>query len=179
MTNSLEESPVVALLRGERVATMSTMRQKLEISHMTVFRALRNYGYLTSYNLNASYYTLRDIPNFDQYGLWAYGEACFSRFGTLNEAILQLVQHSAGGLNITELQHRLGTCVHNQVSQLVQARRLSRLPLGRCSFYMSVEPKLQTNQEAMRREQSRKPVLHHPRQGHARQLNSCYCLKMF
>ena len=159
MTHSPEESPVVTLLRGERVATMNAMRQKLEVSHMTVFRALRNYGYLTSYNLNASYYTLRDIPNFDQYGLWAYGEACFSRYGTLNQAIFQLVQHSAGGLSITELQHRLGTCVHNQVSQLVQARRLSRLTLGRCSFYMSVEPKRQTNQEAMRREQSRKPVL--------------------
>jgi len=159
MTHSAEELSAVTLLKRERVATMNAIRQKLGVSHMTVFRALRNYGYLTSYNFNARYYTLADIPSFDQYGLWTYGEVRFSRYGTVDQTIVQLVQHSAGGFTITELQHRLGTHVHNQVSQLFQAKRLTRLTIGRCSFYMSVEPKQQTNQEKVRREQSVKPVL--------------------
>ncbi len=159
MTHTSEELSAVTLLKKERVSTMNVMREKLGVSHMTVFRALRNYGYLSSYNFNASYYTLADIPTFDQYGLWTYGKVRFSRYGTVEKTIAQLVQHSAGGLTITELQHRLETRVHNQVSQLVQAKRLTRLTIGRCSFYMSAEPKQQTNQEKVRREQSMKSVL--------------------
>ena len=40
-----KESDVVQRLRRKRVATMKALRHELAISHMTVVRALRKYGY--------------------------------------------------------------------------------------------------------------------------------------
>jgi hypothetical protein len=41
----------------------------IECSKTTALRLLRKQGYLTSYNLNARYYTIDGIPQFDEYGL--------------------------------------------------------------------------------------------------------------
>ncbi len=55
---------------------------------MTVFRILSEYGYHTSYNRNAAFYALRDVPQFDPAGLWAYRGIRFSRHGSLSDTIV-------------------------------------------------------------------------------------------
>jgi hypothetical protein len=50
---------------------------------VTVFRKLKPLDYLTSYSHRGRYYTLREIANFDEHGLWSQADVWFSRFGTL------------------------------------------------------------------------------------------------
>ena len=63
---------LVKWMKKRKVATMKAMRHQFQLSHMTVFRILKEYGYYTSYNYNATYYALHDVPQFDPLGLWAY-----------------------------------------------------------------------------------------------------------
>ena len=79
---------------------MRQLQHQFQVCHMTVFRALKKSGYHTSYNHNAGYYTLAGLPQFDDWGLWAYRDVRFSRAGTLLETLVALVTQATAGLTI-------------------------------------------------------------------------------
>ena len=89
---TIKEKSVVDQLREWKVATKKRLCHKLQISHMTVVRALKKFGYYTSYNKNSAFYTLHDIPEFDTHGLWALRDIYFSRYATLDETIVALLR---------------------------------------------------------------------------------------
>jgi len=62
----------------------------------------------TSYNQNGKYYTLPQIPQFDQYGLWRYKNVGFSKYGNLKKTIIHLVTASPAGLSGRQLGEILG-----------------------------------------------------------------------
>ncbi|MFQ5696391.1 MAG: hypothetical protein ACE5HB_10415, partial [Terriglobia bacterium] len=95
-------------------------------SRMSVFRRLRSLGYLTSYTHSAQYYTLREIPQFDELGLWRHGDVGFCRAGTLRAALVHLVENSKGGRTHREAQDLLQTRVRDELLGHVRAGRLTR-----------------------------------------------------
>jgi len=125
------ERKLVDWLKKRKVATMKHMRHQFQLSHMTVVRALKKYGYFTSYNHNAAYYSLHDVPQFDPWGLWAYRDIRFSKFGTLTNTVVALVERAPAGMTTTELQERLQTQVANLLCRLVQQGRLTQKTLTR------------------------------------------------
>ena len=147
-----KESEVVQCLRRERIGTMRILCEELTVSHMTVFRALRKYGYHSSVNHNASYYTLHDMPRFDQDGLWTYREVCFSEHGSLNKTLVNLVEKSPAGLTVAELEQRVKTKVGNLLSRLCQQQQLSRCFAGRQAVYLAVDTERQQRQEREQQE---------------------------
>jgi hypothetical protein len=147
-----KESEVVQRLRRERIGTMKILREELAVSHMTVFRALSKYGYHSSVNHNASYYTLHGIPRFDQDGLWTYREACFSEHGSLSKTLVNLAEKSPAGLTVAALEQRVKTKVGNLLSRLCQQQQLSRCFAGRQAVYLAVETERQQRQERERQE---------------------------
>ena len=62
----------------------------------------------TSYNQNGKYYTLPQIPQFDEYGLWRYKDVGFSKYGNLKKTIIHLVTASPAGLSGKQLGELLG-----------------------------------------------------------------------
>ena len=157
MISPQTQSKVINLLRELVVATLDVLCHKLSKSRMTVLRALKSYGYFSSFNLNSSYFTLKDIPDFDKDGLWFHGPVGFSRYGTLTQTIKAIIEHSEKGYTVVELQKLLGTKVHNQLSVLCRKRMLTRFYVGRNCVYTSVEAKLQASQKAQRKGQIKKP----------------------
>ena len=147
-----KESEVVRRLRRKRIGTMKIMREELAVSHMTVFRALNKYGYHSSVNHNASYYTLHDTPRFDENGLWTYRKVCFSEHGTLGKTLVKLVERSRAGLTVAELEQRVKTKVGNVLSRLCQQQQLSRCFAGREAVYLAVDTERQRRQEGERQE---------------------------
>ena len=145
-----KESSVVQRLRRKRVAAMKTLRQELAVSHMTVVRALRKYGYYTSVNLNAAYYTLYDIPRFDEDGLWTYRNLCFSQHRTLDKTLVALVHNASAGRTVSELEQRLNTKVANLLSRLCRQKRLTRYFTGRLAVYLAVDRQRQLQQRDQR-----------------------------
>ena len=135
------EQKLVNWLRTRKVATKRQLQLQFQVCHMTVFRALKKVGYLTSYNHNAGFYTLADVPQFDDWGLWAYRDIRFSRVGTLPDTLVALASQAPAGLTAGELEERLHTPVANLLSRLVQHGRLQRHVLrGRHVVYLNPEP---------------------------------------
>jgi len=157
MTSPQTQSKAINLLRELVVTTIDVLCNKLSTSRMTVLRALKSYGYFSSFNFNSSYFTLKDSPDFDKDGLWFHGQIGFSRYGSLTQSIKAIVEHSEKGYTVVELQKLLGTKVHNQLSLLCRKGMLTRFYLGRNCVYTSVEAKLQASQEAQRKGPIKKP----------------------
>lgn len=144
------ESSVIQRIRRKRIATMKTLCEELAVSHMTVHRALKKYGYHSSVNHNASYYTLHDIPRFDENGLWTYREICFSEHGNLGKTLVALTENAPAGLTVLELEQRVKTKVGNLLSRLCQQNELSRCFAGRQAVYLAADNKRQQRQQHQR-----------------------------
>jgi hypothetical protein len=141
------EHKVIGWLRKATVATMKQIRHQFQISHMTVARALKKFGYYASYNCNAAYYVLRDVPEFDDWGLWAYRNVRFSRYRTLPATIVAVVGKAPAGLTVGELEERLQTKTGNVVSRLVSEGQVQRERLvGRHVVYLASDPEVRALQ---------------------------------
>jgi hypothetical protein len=148
------EQKVVNWLHKVKVATMRHLRHQFQVSHMTVVRALKKFGYYASYNHNAAYYVLKDVPEFDDWGLWAYRNIRFSYYRSLPETIVAVVEKAPAGLTVRELEQRLQTKVGNLVSRLVGEGRVQRERLvGRQVVYLASSPEVRSPQLRQRQQE--------------------------
>lgn len=148
------EQKVIGWLRRTTVATMKQIRHQFHISHMTVVRALKKFGYYASYNHNAAYYVLHDVPEFDDWGLWTYRDVRFSRYRTLPATIVAVVEKAPAGLTVRELEERLRVEAGNVVSRLASQGQVQRERLvGRHVLYLARAPEMRAQQLQLRRRQ--------------------------
>jgi len=147
------------LFQRHKIAELDQLFTALRTrSRMTVFRRLSTMGYLTSYSYAGRYYTLRDIPDFDQDGLWQHAGVLFSRDGTLKKTLVRLVEHSDAGRFHRELQLRVRLRVHNTLADLVAQRHLGRAPIEGEYLYVSADRARASVQLARRAHLGRAPV---------------------
>ena len=147
------------LFQRQSIADLATLSDALETSsRMSVFRRLSALGYLSSYSHDGRFYTLRDIPPFDQDGLWRYQGVCFSRDGSLKATVERLVEQSDAGRTHSELHVRLQVRVHNTLLDLVEDRRIGRETLRGYYLYVSANPARAQSQFILRQQQSAEPV---------------------
>ncbi len=138
----------------------SLFRALKTTSRMSVFRRLRLLDYLTSYTHTARYYTLREIPQFDDLGLWHYGNVGFCRSGTLTAALVELVEKSEAGQTQREAQELLRTRVRTELLEHVRAGRLERKMLDDERWlYFSVDAARAARQWARRQAQRKQAVV--------------------
>lgn len=92
----------------KRIATLVELAVHLQCSARTAQRCLTECRAIHSYNRNARYYTLPQIPQFDVHGLWRYRGVFFSHHGNLPQTFAQLVHQSPAGLTATAAGELLG-----------------------------------------------------------------------
>ena len=97
--------PLKRMLLRKHIATMPELKQALGTSSdATVFRKLEGLFYASSYSHRGSYYTLREIAEFDEYGLWSHRGVHFSEYGTLVSTAEHFVEQSEAGWQARELE---------------------------------------------------------------------------
>ena len=99
---------VLRQLRDVKVFTIDILIRFLHCSMRTAGRRLHNLGAFTSYNHNAKYHVLPDIPRFDEHGVWRYKDIGFSRHGNLTRTVRYLVDHSPEGMTAQQICAILG-----------------------------------------------------------------------
>ena len=141
------------LMRRVPVVTLETLLRTLGTrSRMTAFRRLRQAGYLSSFTNGGSYYTLNDIPKFDEQGLWFHRDIGFSRAGTLKQTVAIQVEQTPDGRTHKELRHLLRVRVHNTLLDLLRQGRIGRERLQWVYLYVSADPERAAEQVTERRE---------------------------
>ena len=129
---------VEALLRRQKIATLAEMKESLKTSAtMTVFRKLKALGYRTSYSHRGQYYTLMDIPQFDEHGLWSYRAVGFSRDGNLLATTQRFVEEAAAGITASELHGMLSVEVKEPLLQLYRRKRIDRQQIEGMYIYFA------------------------------------------
>jgi len=150
MKLTAKEQRVVDVLREERVSTIDRLVRAASASRNVVFVALRKHGHFSSINCAGQYQALKETPRFGKDGLWFYDDVGFSRHGTLTETIKALVEMSPEGMTTGELEDRVKTRVHNQLSWLAREEQIRRFRVGRRAVYTSREEERRSEQRERR-----------------------------
>jgi len=103
--------------------------------------------------MNSAYYVLKKTPTFNENGLWFCKSVYFSKYGTLAETLVALVEMSPLGLTVNELEMRLRVKVGNLLSRLCRGNRLTQFYAGRHVVYLSIEQKQSSTQKIRRLDQ--------------------------
>ena len=104
----MDLTAVMRWFKKQKVVTVVQLASWLSCSVVTARRRLKALSAYTSYNRNGRYYTLPEIAQFDDTGLWRYRGAFFSKHGNLKQTLVYLVTHSEQGLSGAELGEILG-----------------------------------------------------------------------
>jgi len=145
---------LVRLFCKRPVVTLDALFQTLGTrSRMSVFRRLSAVGYLTSYNRAGRYYTLREIPKFDEGGLWHHQGVSFSQRGSLKDTVEHMVNDSEAGKTHSELEFSLRVRVHNTLLDLVEEEAIGRVLLAKYFLYVSAKRRPAKAQIARRQEE--------------------------
>ena len=142
------------VFRRRLIIDMQTLRRLCKgRSKRSLFRDLSSLGYFSSYSHAGKFYTLTDIPNFDEYGLWHYKDVSFSEHGTLKSTIRFLVGGSMVGFTHRELTMLLRVRVQNTLNDLTENSAISRERLGNVFLYISADNKEGALQITQRKKQ--------------------------
>lgn len=142
-----------SLFHRTLVVEMNDLYQVLHTQcRMNVFRRLKEIGYLTSYTHTGRYYTLDDIPKFDEMGLWFYQDVGFSKSGSLKATITALVDCSLTGFTHEELEGLLHIRVHNTLLALVREKAVEREDWKGTYLYVSSSKEVAFDQQKRRQD---------------------------
>ncbi len=143
---------IATLLRRQKIATMPELMAALGTeARRTVFRKLKELSYRTSYSHRGRYYTLDDVAEFDDRGLWAYQEVWFSMHGTLLSTATAAVESAHSGYFVEELDNRLHVATKDALRKLVRDGRVSREEFVGRFLYCSADASLRGKQRLARR----------------------------
>ncbi len=163
MRRPIDPAPLRSLLQRKKIASLEQLKKALRSSStMTVFRKLADLGYQSSYSHRGQFYTLRNIPEFDEQGLWSYHSVWFSRYGNLIETAREFVQESAQGYTVPELEELLHVECKAALLKLCQDKRLGRRQVaGRYVYYSGRAAKQRAQRSARTQPQPAMPGYGH------------------
>lgn len=149
-----------ALLRRQKIASLPELMAALGTdSRRTAFRKLREALCRSSYSHCGRYYTLDEIAEFDERGLWSHREVWFSVCGTLLETTVAFVEGSVQGYFVDELDNALHVSTKDALRKLVRAARLSREEVSGRFLYCAADPVRRRQQLLARRTALAEPGL--------------------
>jgi len=140
-------------LLEEKIATLEELKNALRTTGtMTVFRKLRALGYLSSYSHRGKYYTLREIPDFDEQGLWDWHAVWFSKYGNLVQTAREFVEEADSGLTARELESLLHVECKRALLKLYREKQVARTKIGGVQVYLSNHKGKQRSQKLRRKD---------------------------
>ena len=152
MTSPRDRSENISnYLKQRKIARLDELKTVVgSNARMTVLRALSRLGYISSYSHRGQYYTLPQIPDFDDFGLWSCGSVQFSKSGNLLTTAKAMVEQAEAGYSAQELENILTVEVKHALLQLTRRGDIDRCKIGRSHIYMSSEPGRKRQQQLWR-----------------------------
>ena len=117
----------------------------------TAFRKLKELPYRTSYSHRGGYYTLEELIDFDQHGLWSFRDVRFSAAGTLLATTAAMVSDAPAGQFSEELDNLLHVGTQDALRKLVQERKLTRQKVAGQFLYCAADGTRKAQQLSARR----------------------------
>ena len=152
-----------SFLHSERIATLEQLKAALGTTGtMTVFRRLKALGYLSSYSHRGKYYTLLEIPEFNEQGLWSYHSVWFSQHGNLVATVKEFVEQATAGWTAQELECIVQVEVKRPLLQLCQGKAIHREKISGVYTYFSGSGDKRRSQLLMREQRGADAAIGRP-----------------
>lgn len=137
-TERLHARDLARLLKKQKIATMKELKAALRSDvDVTVVRKLKELSYRTSYSHRGRYYTIDEIAQFNDRGLWSCRSVWFSVYGTLVSTVEAFVKKSEAGYFVGELENILNVGVKEALLKLVREGRMARQIVSGLYLYCS------------------------------------------
>lgn len=141
-------------LKTNKVGTLAELKNALNTnSTMTIFRKLKELEYISSYSHRGKYYSLYDIAEFDNFGLWSHQSVWFSKYGNLIETVKDFIDQSSAGYSAKELESILHVEVKHTLLKLYQNERVVREKFDNVYIYFTNDKIRMKRQMLLRKDQ--------------------------
>jgi len=158
-TQKFHAEAIEQYLAQKKHATLDDLKRVIGTSvSMTVFRKLKELGYISSCSHRGKFYSLERVAEFDETGLWRPDGILFSSYGTLLDTVEHFICQSEAGYTSAELRKILSIEVKEQLMQLWVETRLARETIDGLYVYTSSETTRKQRQLALRRNYASRDV---------------------
>jgi hypothetical protein len=135
----------------KKIAVIEELKKLLGTqSRTTVFRKLNKLDYISSCSHKGKFYSLDTIAEYNDFGIWQYNSAMFSRHGTVKKTLEILIENSSKGFTASELHSILEIKVEDVLLELVKNKRVVRKLISGKYVYYSKNPNQNKKQELTR-----------------------------
>ena len=157
----MNENRVLEKFRRQKIITIGQLVEWLKCSVITARRRLKKWQSYTSINNNGRYYTLPQIPVFNENGLWRYRKVFFSKHGNLKQTIVALITESEKGLSAVEIAEFVDLVPNSSfLSRFKSVPGVRREKYHGRFIYLSDHPQIYSRQ--MQTRASRQPAVGFP-----------------
>jgi hypothetical protein len=138
------------VLRNKKVLTVDEVAKLMNCSLPTTRKQLKEWNVYTSYNKNARYYALPDVPEFDDNGMWVYKQIRFSKHGNLGQTLIHIITHSEAGLDGSQIEQLIRVPSKSFLSLFRNTPELRREKYEGCYVYFSADEQVYARQKDQR-----------------------------
>lgn len=142
---------VLSHLEEIKIFKIGDLASRLKCSIPNARLKLKNWQTYTSYNQNGQFYTLPQVPVFNQHGLWRYKDIAFSRHGNLKKTVIHLVKVSSAGLSGRQLGELLVLSPQSFMHHFSKCPGIRREKHAGVFVYFADEAKICESQRRQRR----------------------------
>lgn len=138
MNNKMRRQDFIKnFIRKDQVRSFSQILQKVNCADISLRRDLNSINAITSYTHNGVFITLRDIPVFDENGIWFCKDIGFTKCENSLELIVEVIKQSKKGISKKSLDKILRIDVYKQIHILLKRNLLNRVKIGNKYYYIS------------------------------------------
>jgi hypothetical protein len=150
----------------KNVLTLQNLSQYFHVSVRTVQRMISPLDTIRSYDHNGRYFSLEKLARFNSMGIWEYNNIHFSRFGTLKNTLVAIINNSSQGMDAPQIKDVLGMDTRTFLFQYKDVSGIKREKVGSHYVYFSSEPG-QFSRQLSNRKQGLTSMAHTPLEGAA------------
>ncbi len=136
-----------AVIREAGITTRPELMEKLQLKEGSMMKVIRESKVISSINHNSRFYTLSELVDFDENGLWEKDGIRFSREGTLTGTVVAFVHRSPAGMTGDAIRSALGASTLSSLANLYRKKRISRRQSEEGFIYLSADAKRRAEQE--------------------------------
>ena len=146
------------------VMTLRELSQFLNVSIRTIQRKIRQWDTIRSYDHNGSYFSLKKLATFNSYGIWEYNNIHFSKFGTLKNTLVAIINDSSHGMDASQIRDVLGMDTRSFLFQYKDVSGIKREKIGSNYVYFSSDQQ-QFSEQLSKRKLDSKALAQPPLKG--------------
>lgn len=124
----------------KHVLTLQNLSAYFNVSVRTIQRMITPLGTIRSYDHNGRFFSLEKLASFNSMGIWEYKNIHFSKFGTLKNTLVAIINNSSQGMDASQIKDALGLDTRSFLFQYKDISGIKREKVGSHYVYFSSEP---------------------------------------